>query len=96
MSDLQGMQYDLISVVTVYRNRRQNLVFFSKTVCRRNLGFSRWNRRFSGLHYWFVHSLFVLSALLHACGCLPFELGMMKGVNLSYHMTIDIKKCTTR
>jgi len=35
---------------------------------------------FVGLHYWFVRSFFVLSALLHVCGCLPFELGMMKVV----------------
>ena len=35
---------------------------------------------FVGLHYWFVHSFFLSSALLHVCGCLLFELWMMKVV----------------
>jgi len=35
---------------------------------------------FVGLHYWFVYSFFVLSALLHVCGCLLLELVMMKVV----------------
>jgi len=33
-----------------------------------------------GLHYWFVYSFFLLSALFHVCGCLLFELRMMKVV----------------
>ena len=35
---------------------------------------------FVGLHYRFVYSFFLLSALLHVCGCILFELGMMKVV----------------
>ena len=33
---------------------------------------------FVGLHYRFVYSFYLSSALLHVCGCLLFELWMMK------------------
>ena len=46
-----------------------------------------------GLHYQFVYSFYLLSALLRVCGCLLFELGMMK---VSYHTTVGIKKFTKR